>query len=400
MIKIIKSCNIYAPEPIGVKDILIFGSQIVLLADAIDPPFAGQVPAEVVNAHGLLAFPGFIDGHVHLAGGGGEGGFHTRTPEIALSSLVRGGITSVIGCLGTDSLTRSLEGLYAKAKGLEAEGITARILTGSYRVPIVTLTGDPMKDLVLIDLVVGAGEIALSDHRSAQPTLEELRRLAADIRVGAILSGKAGVINLHLGDGPGGLGLLREIIATTEIPRSQFLPTHINRNERLLDEGIKYALAGGFIDLTAAPEPRQAAGDISACAALARCLERGVPAERIALSSDGQGSLPVYGPSGQLERLDVGSVGSLFREIRDAVVDLGVPLATALQVITRSPAEIYRLEGKGRIQPGFDADLVLVDPDTFGLDTVIAKGRTMMLHTRLLARGAFERASNPAAGCP
>ena len=235
MIKIIKSCNIYAPEPIGVKDILIFGSQIVLLADAIDPPFAGQVPAEVVNAHGLLAFPGFIDGHVHLAGGGGEGGFHTRTPEIALSSLVRGGITSVIGCLGTDSLTRSLEGLYAKAKGLEAEGITARILTGSYRVPIVTLTGDPMKDLVLIDLVVGAGEIALSDHRSAQPTLEELRRLAADIRVGAILSGKAGVINLHLGDGPGGLGLLREIIATTEIPRSQFLPTHINRNERLLD---------------------------------------------------------------------------------------------------------------------------------------------------------------------
>jgi beta-aspartyl-dipeptidase (metallo-type) len=216
-----------------------------------------------------------------------------------------------------------------------------------------------------------------------------LKRLAADIRVGAILAGKAGVMNLHVGDGDRGLDLLREIVATTEIPYSQFLPTHVNRSEHLFQEGIAYALAGGFIDLTAAPD-RAGADELKACTGLRRCLERGVPAERITFSSDGQGSLPIFNEHKELIRLGVGQVASLFREVRDAIREEGVPLESALRTITQNPAELYKLKGKGRVRTGFDADLVLVDPDTMEIDTVLAKGRILMLHGQVQVSGTFE----------
>jgi len=387
LLKIIKNGNLYGPEPLGKQDVLVIGNRVGFVGSITDP-FPDYVPVEIIDAEGKFVFPGFIDGHVHITGGGGEGSFHTRTPEIMLSSLIKGGITTVIGCMGTDCITRTMGGLYAKAKGLEEEGLSAYILTGSYRIPVATLTGDPMKDLMLIDLVVGAGEIAVSDHRSAQPGLDEIMRLAADIRVGAILSGKAGVMNVHLGDGERGLALLREIIATTEIPYSQFLPTHVNRNRRLLQEGIEYALAGGFIDLTADPDGED--HDLRACASLKRCLACGVPAERISITSDAQGSLPVFNERKELTRLGVGQATSLYREVRDAIREEQVPIEAALRTITRNPAEIYKLNGKGRIRPGFDADLVLVSASTFEIETVIAKGRTMMLDRRILVAGTFE----------
>ena len=336
----------------------------------------------------MYVFPGFIDAHVHIAGGGGEGGFRTRTPEITLSSLVRGGITTVIGCLGTDGITRSVESLYAKARGLTEEGISAYILSGSYRVPTTTVTGDPMKDLMFLDLVVGTGEIAIADHRSSQPTLEEVRRLAAAVRVGGILSGKAGVVNVHLGDGEGGLAMLEEIVATTELPYSQFLPTHVNRNERVFTEAVAYALKGGYIDLTAGAV--DATNLLAAHHALKRCLEQGVPPERITLTSDGQGSLPEFDDKGEFIRLGVGQVGSLMEAVRDAVLGEGIELETALRTVTCNPAERYKLTGKGRLLAGCDADLILVEPKDFRVAAVIAKGEVLMLDRQVKAKGTFE----------
>jgi beta-aspartyl-dipeptidase (metallo-type) len=390
LIKIIKNGDVYAPEHLGTKDILIIGDKFGCIGDAIELDLRGHVPLEIIDANGKYVFPGFIDGHVHLTGGGGEGSFRSRTPEISLSSLIKGGVTSVIGCLGTDCVTRSPESLYAKAKGLEEEGITTYMLTGAYRIPMTNLTGSPMKDMILVDKAVGAGEIAISDHRSSQPHIDELKRLAADIRVGGILSGKAGVLNIHLGDGPSGLKMLRDIVATTEIPYSQFLPTHINRNEKLFEEGIEYAKAGGFIDLTCSDPEYQEVGDIMASVALKRCLDRGVPPERITFTSDGQGSLPIFNENKECIRMGVGQISALFSAVRDAVSTEGIAIEHALSVITRNPAEIYKLKGKGRIAVAFDADVVLVDRATLEIDTVIAKGRTMMAGKRLLVLGTFE----------
>lgn len=61
-------------------------------------------------AAGLIAVPGFVDMHVHVAGGGGEAGPASRTPEARLSELLLAGITTVVGLTGTDSVSRSQAG--------------------------------------------------------------------------------------------------------------------------------------------------------------------------------------------------------------------------------------------------------------------------------------------------
>lgn len=87
--------------------------------------------------------PGFIDSHVHILEGGGEGSFKTRAPEIQLSDLLLGEVTTVVGCLGTD--------------------------------------------VILIDKVMVTGEIAISDHRSSQYTFNEFVNVIAQARVGGFV---------------------------------------------------------------------------------------------------------------------------------------------------------------------------------------------------------------------
>ena len=385
---LIKNAEIHSPDPQGRCDILAGGGKILRMAPGLKVPRGWS---EVLDARNLIAVPGFIDGHVHIMGGGGEGGPATRTPELVLSDAVKGGITTLVGCLGTDGHTRTMGGLLAKAQGLEIEGLTTFIVTGHYAVPLRPLTASIEEDLLYIDKVVGVGEIALSDHRSSQPSFEAFARVAGETRRGGILSGKAGLVNIHMGDGPRGLDYLRRLLAEGEIPAHQFLPTHINRNPDLFLEGTDYALAGGYVDFTTSTVPAFiAAGEIRPSAGLRRMLEAGVDPGHITFTSDGQGSLPVFDERRELVRMGVGQVDTLFREVRDAIRDQGVPLATALGTITRNPAGIWRLKGKGRILPDFDADLVIVDPSTFEIETVLAKGRTMMLDQRILVAGTFE----------
>jgi beta-aspartyl-dipeptidase (metallo-type) len=390
ILKVIEGALVYAPEPLGRMDVLIAGGIIACVqSGALD---LGRAEVEVIDGRGKFLVPGFIDGHVHLLGGGGEGGYASRTPELMLSDLTTAGVTTVIGCLGTDGTTRTMASLLAKARGLEAEGVTAYVYTGSYQVPVRTLTGSIQDDLILIDKVVGVGEIALSDHRSSQPTFDEVARVAADARVGGMLSGKAGVVNVHMGDGERMLSMVERIIRETEIPAKHFVPTHINRNARLLEAGAAYARQDGgrgrFIDLTTstgADDP-----DGSCGAGLARLLQAGVAIGSISFSSDGQGSLPRFNGAREYAGLGVGKVDTLFAEVKRAVRDYGVPLEVALQVITATPAAYLRLPAKGRIRAGADADLVLLDQD-LDIDAVLARGQVMLLDHQLTRLGTFEQ---------
>lgn len=387
---LIKNADIYAPEPGGRGDLLIGGGKILRMEPDIRIP---RKYCEVIDARNLKVLPGFIDAHVHIMGGGGEGGFATRTPGLRLTDAIRGGVTTVVGCLGTDGHTRHMAGLLAKAKGLEEEGISTFLYSGSYGLPLRTLMPSLEEDLLFIDKVIGAGEVAVSDHRSTQPSFEAFLQVVAMARRGGMLAGKAGVVNVHLGDGPRGLEFLRRVIAETELTANQMLPTHINRNPHLFEEGIAYAKVGGFVDFTTSTLPSYLkAGEIPCPEALRRMLEAGVDPGHITFTSDGQGSMPDWDDSGRLLEVSVGQVTSLFSAVRQAVLEEGIPLETALRVITSNPARILKLKAKGRLEPGLDADVVLVDPKDLEVRTVIAKGQVLMKAGKVLAKGLFEPA--------
>ena len=381
-----QGCEVYAPAPLGRCDVLTGGGRVLAVAPAIAPP-AGLDVVEVPG-DGLRLVPGLVDLHLHIAGAGGEGGPATRTPEIRLSQLLAGGVTSVVGCLGTDGITRTVAELLMKAKALRAEGVSAWIWTGSYQVPPPTLLGDVARDLALIEEVVGVGEIAIADHRSSQPTVHELVRLAKRARVGGLLGGKAGLVHLHVGDGADPFELIHRAVAEGEIPYAQFLPTHVNRNRAVFAAAKEYGRRGP-LDLTAASYPFFPDEEVKPSRAIAELLAADVPLDHLTLSSDAGGSLPSFDAAGRLLSLAVGEPASILRELADAVRDDGLPLEAVLPVATSNPAHLLRLAGKGRIAPGADADLLALD-ESFQVRHLLAGGRWMVRDGVAVVRGTFE----------
>ncbi len=390
MFVLIKNADVFAPEPLGISSILISHDKIAWLGK--DFPAEKTMPdLEIIDAAGKIMIPGIVDGHVHVTGGGGEGGFATRTPELALSDMIKGGVTTVIGLLGTDDVTRSAGALIAKTNAIRAEGMSAWAMTGSYQLPVKSLCGGVRDDIALIEPFIGVGEVALSDHRSSQPTFEEFMRLAAAARVGGMLSGKAGLVNVHLGDAPSGLDYLFRA-AKTEIPPSQFIPTHMNRNPELFKEACRYGAMGGYVDLTTSTTPQFLdEGEVECGRALSELLAAGVPARRISFSSDGQGSMPFFDEAGDFAGLTIGRVTSIFETFRSTVKNYDILFEDAVRVVSTTAADHCKLSGKGHIKEGCDADLILMDAGSLELDTLFARGRKMMSGGRPLVKGTFEQ---------
>ncbi len=385
MFTLIKEGNVHAPEPKGMRDVLVVGRIIARIAERVDLPT--DFPVQVISAKGKLVIPGFVDLHVHLLGGGGEGGFRTRTPEITLSAIARAGVTTVVGCLGTDDVSRRPETLLAKACQLEEEGVSAYMYTGSYQFPLQTITGSVRKDIALIPKVIGVGEIAITDHRSSQPTFEELARVAAEARVGGMIGGKAGLVHFHVGSGPRMLNPLFRLVRETEIPIGQFLPTHVNSTPDLLEHAIDFARMGGNIDLTV--QGPQLHFPVRTVESLRTALKAGVSVEQITLSSDSNGSIPAFDEHGRMTRITMGDIGNLYAEWKE-VVKQGIPLEAALKLVSSNPARrVGIVQDKGSIEEGKDADLLIVAPD-LNLESVMAKGRLLVHEGRVVVKGTFE----------
>ncbi len=346
------------------------------------------VPTEVVELGGARVIPGLIDAHVHLAGGGGESGPASRVPRLHLEHLTLAGVTTAVGVLGTDGTTRTMAELVATVLGLREEGLSAWCWTGSYALPLQTLTGSVRSDVVFVDPIIGVGEFALSDHRSSQPTFDELLRVASDCHVAGLLSGKAGVLHLHLGDGARGLSLVRRALDETELPARVFHPTHVNRTTRLFAEALELAARGSTIDVTAFPV-EDGEDAYSAPEAIARYLASGAPAQRLTCSSDGGGCLPTFDADGRLVTMDVGRPSSLLETLR-ALHAKGVALEAALPCMTSNVAAHLRLPRKGQLVVGADADLCVLD-GALALRDVMARGRFLVRDGAPTAAGTFQR---------
>jgi beta-aspartyl-dipeptidase (metallo-type) len=388
---LVRNGEVFSPRALGRCDVLAGGRKILAIEKRIDPAgLPGEV--DVIDAAGLAVVPGFVDGHQHFTGGGGEGGFHTRTPEMRLSMNTANGVTTAVGVLGTDALTRSVESLYAKTQSFNAEGITAFMLTGSYWHPSPTITGSVARDLVYLQPVIGC-KLALSDIRGPHIEAADLARLASDIRVAALVANKPGIITVHTGAKPGGLELILEVVGRHGLRADMFVPTHINRkNAELTVQVLELARLGAVVDATCMLSPPAVDAPHLTAADFAVIADANGVFDRVAFSSDAGGSLPVWNEDrSRIVGMGIGTPASLLAELSRLVNAKGIALEKALCPLTTTPARVYGLSGvKGELSPGADADILVLDPGRMTARDVLAGGTVMVRNGALERKGYFE----------
>lgn len=375
---LIKNADVYAPEHLGTRDIFLAGGKIVAMAEKLDVTLPDL---EVIDAAGYIVAPGLVDQHIHITGGGGEGGWHSRCPELVFSELVKAGVTTFLGVSGTDSMTRSVENLLAKVRGLKNEGASGWMWTSNYAYPVTTITKDVRTDMLAIPEVLGV-KIALGDHRSSFPNQHEIMQILADVRVSGMLTGKTGFLHVHLGDFPYSFDIFDECVAQG-MPIKHIRPTHVARHPEVFRRACEFAKKGGFIDITTGGGNYMG----SAADAVHAALADGVPFDRITLSSDGHGSMPRFNEAGEMVGLGIGSIMCDIETIRELKDELGVE--KALTPMTKTVAGALGLETKGGIAVGKDADLLFLTKD-LDIDWVFMMGKVAMRKGEVVMKGAFE----------
>ncbi len=385
--KLLVGGHIYAPRDLGQQNILIAGNRIAAVGKKLD--ISGTLEVDRISMSGKKITPGFIDLHAHITGGGGEAGPASRLPEINVSTVLSAGVTTLLGVLGTDSVTRTTEALLAKAQGLEQEGVTSYILSGAYTFPNTpTLTGSLQKDIGLVPQIIGVGELAISDHRGPHATFEEFTRIISDARVGGLIGAKPGLAVLHMGGGDERMNMLFRLAAETDIPIAQVLPTHTTRNEALFEDAVKFAQLGGNIDITANED--ESPGKISLASGLDALRKENISLDRVTVSSDANGSLPRFDENNKLVGMKMAEINTLVLEYQRLVLGGFASPGEALKLFTSNPATRMGLEGeKGVIAPSASADLIVFE-DNWQIDTVFSKGDMYVEDGKLIRGGFFE----------
>lgn len=377
MIQLLKNVKAYRDGAWKPSEILLADRRIEHVADKIECAYDGL---RILDGGGMTAIPGYIDQHVHIVGGGGEGSFITQVPPLKYSEPVKAGVTTLVGLLGTDGTTRGVGNLVARTKALREFGLTAYCLTGNYNYPSPTLTGSVMDDIVFVDEIIGV-KIAISDHRSSNMTKESLIKLASDARVAGMLSGKPGIVHLHTGSGRAELDMLFDIVAETEIPIWNFRPTHLAAK---YDSAIRFAQMGGYIDFTCDPDDM-----FNRTALLVRAINE-APEGLVTISTDSNGSLPVWNEKKEMVGISAANISALHNTVRAMVQMQGCPLEKALAPVTENVAKALRLyPAKGRLADGSDADIVLLDEE-LNVDSVFALGKCMLWNKTMQVRANFE----------
>lgn len=371
-----------------------------------------------IECRGLAILPGLVDLSLHASGDcTAEGGYFDRTPEASLSDLLNAGVTTFVGVLGRDTVSRSPKSLLSKVRGLnKAGGLTGLVCTGAAdgAWPPPSLTGSgASNDLALVGEVVASGTFAISDpdHPAGSDTPPaDLARACGDCFAASALSGKPGLVYCRVGSGPTGLDPLRDLL-TLHFPGGaesgralSILPimppslVHGGDDDALFEDCSAWLSDGGRVCLSAGTS---IGATVAACLRLHRAGARGSthrasgsnsgsdgrpwPANCLCVASDAFAVLPsassgsTGGSDQSLETrppLRYGRPSALLEVVRRLVLEHNLALDVAVAFASSHPAAALRMEKrKGLLRTGADADLLLVDAQSLELVAVIANGR-------------------------
>lgn len=380
MLTLIKNANLYSPEALGMNDILLAAGKIAAISEKID---LTGIAFETIDSQGKIVTPGFIDQHVHTIGGGGQQGYSSLVPEVTMSELVACGTTTVLGLLGTDGFVKDLGTLYAKTKALDMDGLSAYMLTSFYGLPERTLTASVAEDLIFIDKVIGC-KVAMSDDRSSFPEEKDILRLVNQVRLGGFTSNKGGILHIHLGNLPGGIDILLDIVRKYPTLTRYLSPTHLIRTESLFEQAVEFGKLGGMMDFSTGGTHFDLPHNC-----VMKALEQGVPIDRITYSSDGHGGVRRVNPTTGEVTYRPAPLHLNLSETIALVRECGLPIEQALQLITANPAHNLNLRQKGQVKPGYDADLCMLD-EQLNLTDVIANGILLMKDATIIKKGRYE----------
>ncbi len=375
MFKLLKNAQVYAPENLGKKDILLWEDRVIKIGEGLTLPRGFE--GEETDMSGKVIIPGIVDSHVHITGGGGEGGFTTRTSEITFEEIAEAGVTTLVGVLGTDGYARRVEDVLVKCMALREEGFDCYFLTGSYTHPITTMRGSVAEDIIFNEYCLGTGEVAHCDHRGSMLTFEEFSRIAADTRNGARLAGLKGVLNIHLGNYPNPSDYFIRLCEEDITFRPLIVPTHITRKDYVFDSCMKFLEYGGQVDITAGGDGDASQHSYGSVEGLEIIYKKYGSLDRVSMTSDGNGSAPIWDELGNMIGMGKGSCKVLLADLKKAADRGVVPFEEVLKTMTTTPAAAYGLKNSaGRIVENGTANFAVLDAD-LTLARTILNGKTV-----------------------
>ena len=114
---------------------------------------------------------------------------------------------------------KTMAGLLARVKGLEGEGLSTRMWTGGYNVPPTTVMKSIREDMLFIDEIVGAGEVAKLVHNQIALVVQQV------VAEGLTLGTKAGIQPEKLLEASEDLGMAMPGLDIAKLPEGELMQT-------------------------------------------------------------------------------------------------------------------------------------------------------------------------------
>jgi len=396
---IIHGGTVVGPDGRAQADVVIRDGRIIALGSA------QGLPGQRIDARGMLVMPGGVDSHCHIEQLSGAGLMNADTFETATRSALRGGTTTTV------SFAAQHPGMRLSDVVADYEGRAGRGAMGDYAFHIIVsdisgenLTTDlpallarghrsvklftvydkvRVADEAILDILftvrqgggivcvhaendgmirwmmrrlAEAGMVAPRHHALAHPKLAEVEALSRICHFARFTGQPVMLFHISCAEG---LAVVRAARAEGAPVMAETCPHYLLQTVDVLDGDP--ALAAGFL---CSPPQRDAADQQALWGGLATGDLSVVTSDHAPYRLDASGKF-AHGADAPFPKIANGQPGLEMRLplMFDAMVSGGrLGPERFVDLTATAPARIFGLQGKGRIAPGMDGDVVLWNP--------------------------------------